>query len=128
MLDDAAREMQARWGCPAAGHAPPPALPRDLAAEAAHAARVTGTPPATTCPLACVERASPWLLEVTQAVALASDWRIPLDTTLGRDLTAADLAALSALKAAQGGAMASDREIDRQEREAEAAARKQRTP
>lgn len=89
---------------------------------------MTGTPVASTCPLACVERASSWLLEVTQAVALASDWHVPLDTTLGRDLTAADLAALSALKSAQGGAMASDREIDRQEREAEAAARKQRTP
>ncbi|HQY62175.1 MAG TPA: hypothetical protein PK141_12325 [Polyangiaceae bacterium] len=89
---------------------------------------MTGTPVASTCPLACVERASPWLLEVTQAVALASDWHVPLDTTLGRDLTAADLTALSALKSAQGGAMASDREIDRQEREAEAAARKQHTP
>lgn len=83
---------------------------------------------AVTCPMACVERASPWLLEVTQAVALATDWHVPIDTTLGRDLTAADLAALSALKSAQGAAMASDREIERQEREAEAAARKQRTP
>lgn len=103
-------------------------LDADLAAEAQHAARVTGTPVASTCPMACVERASPWLAEVTQAVALATDWHVPIDTTLGRDLTAADLTALSALKAAQGGAMASDREIDRQEREAEAAARKQRTP
>ena len=83
---------------------------------------------AVTCPMACVERASPWLLEVTQAVALATDWHVPIDTTLGRDLTAADLTALSALKSAQGAAMASDREIERQEREAEAAARKQRTP
>lgn len=82
---------------------------------------------AVTCPMACVERASPWLLEVTQAVALATDWHVPIDTTLGRDLTAADLTALSALKSAQGAAMASDREIERQEREAEAAARKQRT-
>ena len=46
----------------------------------------------------------------------------------GNPVPAKDIAALSALKAAQGGAMASDREIDRQEREAEAAARKQHTP
>jgi hypothetical protein len=102
-------------------------LDADLAAEAQHVARVTGTPLASTCPMACVERASPWLAEVTQAVALATDWHVPIDTTLGRELTAADLAALSALKSAQGAAMTSDREIDRQEREAEAAARK-RTP
>lgn len=68
--------------------------------------------------MACVERASPWLLEVTQAVALATDWHVPIDTTLGRDLTAADLSALAALKAAQGAAYASDRAIEAQEREA----------
>jgi hypothetical protein len=117
--------MQRRWGCPAAGHTPPAALDPDLVHEAAHVARITGTPPAATCPLACVERASSWLIEMTQAVALASDWHVPLDTTLGRDITAADLAALSALKSAQSQAMQSDRDLDARDREN---ARKKSTP
>lgn len=108
--------MQARWGCPAAGLAPPPALDRDLAHLVDHVATVTGTPPAATCPMACVERASPWLLELTQAVSLAADWHVPLDTTLGRDLTAVDIAALAALKAAQSQAMQSDRDIEARSR------------
>lgn len=109
-----------RWGCPAAGHAPPAALDPDLAYEARHVARVTGTPPATTCPLACLERASPWLLELTEAVSLCGPegWVSDITDVLGRELTAADVAALSALKRGQSAAMQSDREIAEQ-REAE---------
>jgi len=123
-LTAGARSQQRRWGCPAAGHTPHATLPDDLASEAQHVARVTGTPLATTCPMACVERASDWLLEITTAVSLAADWHVPLPDTLGRELTAADITALSALKGAQGAAMASDRAIEQQKRDAEAAARK----
>lgn len=116
-MEDGAREYQRRWGCPAAGHTPPASLDADLASEARHVARITGTPLAPTCPMACVERADEWTLDLTRAVSLAVDWHVPLDTTLGRDLTRADLAGLSALKSAQGAAMASDREIEARERE-----------
>lgn len=108
-----ARECRERWGCPrgAAGGDP---LPPDLAAEARHVALVTGTPEATTCPLACVTYAAPWVVEVTRAVALAADLHVPIDEQLGRDLTRVDLAALSALKQAQGAAWESDQKIREQ--------------
>ena len=109
-----ADENRARWGCPRGNGAP---LPPDLAAEARHVAAVTGTPEATTCPLACITYAEPWVVEVTRAVALAADLHVPLDDQLGRDLTRADLAALSALKKAQGDAWQSDEKIREQKRE-----------
>ncbi len=113
---DAAREARERWGCPGReGHT----LDPDLACEAAYVARLTGTPPATTCPLACITHASAWVVELTGAVALASDWHVPLETTLGRDLAAVDIAALSALKAAQNDAWQSDQKIREQEQENE---------
>ena len=122
MRADAA-EARARWGCPggATGRA---ALPPDLAAEARHVATVTGTPEATTCPLACITYAEPWVVEVTRAVALAADLHIPIDEQLGRDLTRADLAALSALKQAQGDAWTSDEKMREAQREQERRARK----
>lgn len=113
---EAAQEHRARWGCPRGNGAP---LPPDLAAEARHVAAVTGTPEATTCPLACVTYADPWVVEVTRAVALAADLHVPIDEQLGRDLTRADLAALSALKKAQGDAWQSDEKIREQRREQE---------
>ena len=78
---------------------------------------MTGTPEATTCPLACITYADPWVVEVTRAVALAADLHVPLDDQLGRDLTRADLAALSALKKAQGDAWQSDEKIREQKKE-----------
>lgn len=118
-MEDFARELQARWGCPAAGHAPPATLPPDLAEEAAHVARLTGTPLADTCPLACLSAADPWVRELTEAVGMGAEpFFVPLETTLGRDLTAADLAALKALNRARNDAAASDRDLDEREREA----------
>jgi hypothetical protein len=113
-----AAEYRERWGCPRGPAAGAP-LPPDLAAEARHVATVTGTPEATTCPLACITYADPWVVEVTRAVALAADLHVPLDDQLGRDLTRADLAALSALKKAQGDAWQSDEKIREQKRENE---------
>ncbi|MDB4930528.1 MAG: hypothetical protein JWM10_3012 [Myxococcaceae bacterium] len=115
-----ARAQQARWGCPAAGLAPPAALDPDLAYEAAEVARITGTPPADTCPFACVERADPWVAELTRAVALR-EWVPDLTDTLGRPLCAADLDALDTLRRAQSEAIASDRAIAEE-------ARKSQTP
>lgn len=105
-----AEEARARWACPrGAGELPP-----DLAAEARHVASITGTPEAHTCPLAVVEHASPWVVEVTRAVALASDWHVPVAETLGRDLARVDLQALAALQSARGAAWESDQQIREQ--------------
>ena len=113
---DAAREQRERWGCPGReGHT----LDPDLAAEAAYVASVTRTPAATTCPLACITHASAWVVELTGAVSLATDWHVPLETTLGRDLAAVDIAALSVLKSAQHEAWKSDTKIREQEAENE---------
>lgn len=113
---DAAREQRERWGCPGrAGHT----LDPDLAAEAAYVADLTRTPVATTCPLACITHASAWVVELTGAVSLATDWHVPLETTLGRDLAAVDICALSALKSAQHEAWKSDQKIREQEAENE---------
>lgn len=108
-LADAA-EYRTRWGCPRGPVAGAP-LPADLASEARHVATVTGTPEASTCPLACITYADPWVVEITRAVALAADLHIPIDEQLGRDLTRVDLQALSALKRAQGEAWESDQKI-----------------
>ena len=113
---DSAREYRERWGCPRGPAAGAP-LPADLAAEARHVAIVTGTPEARTCPLACITYADPWVVELTRAVALAADLHIPLDDQLGRDLTRVDLAALSAIKQAQGAAWESDQKIREEQEE-----------
>lgn len=114
-LLDAAREQRERWGCPRGGKT----LDPDLAAEAAYVARLTRTPAAETCPLACIEHASPWTVEVLRAVGLAADWHVPIETSLGRDLTRADLLALSTLKNAQHDAWKSDQKIREEETERE---------
>lgn len=113
---DAAQECRERWGCPGReGHT----LEPDLAAETKYVADLTRTPVATTCPLACITHASAWVAELTGAVALASDWHVPIETTLGRDLAAVDIAALAALKNAQHDAWKSDTKIREQEAENE---------
>lgn len=108
--------MRERWGCPAAGHKPPAELPPDLADEDAHAARLMGTLPAGTCPLACLERPDPWVGEVLNAATLASEWHVPVAQSLGREPTAADLDALTAVTSARGAAARSDDRIREQER------------
>lgn len=85
---------------------------------------MTGTPEAATCPLACITYADPWVVEITRAVALAADLHIPIDDQLGRDLTRADLAALGALKHAQGDAWSSDEKMREAQREQEKRVRK----
>jgi len=112
---DAAREARERWGCPRGGRP----LDPDLRAEAEYVARLTGTPIAETCPLACLTYAEPWPVELLRAVALASDWHVPISESLGRDLTRADLVALSTLKNAQHEAWKSDQKIREQEQENE---------
>jgi hypothetical protein len=99
-------------------------LDEDLAGEARHASRVTGVVSTGTCPLACLERAAPWVREVTAAVSIAaSDWGVTVAEALGRELTHADLIALAALTRGQRESLASDREIDRRDRDAAEKAR-----
>ena len=118
-----ARGLQELWRCPAAGHTPAP-LPEHLAREAAHAASIMGTPVSESCPFACIERADPWVAELTGAVSLAVDWHVALPDTLGRDLTRADTLALQHLKQAQADAQRSDADIARREHEHAAKARR----
>lgn len=118
-LIDAADENAAAWGCPAAGHKPHAQLPRHLTMLAQNAARVAGldaTP--TTCPFACLQRCDPWVAELTRAAGIAADYHTPLPAVLGRDLTAADVEALDAMRCAQIDARESDHEIAEREREA----------
>ena len=85
---------------------------------------MTGLAESGTCPLACIERASPWVREITEAVAIAaSEWGVTVSEALGRELTHADLIALAALTRGQRESLTSDRDIDRQERDAAAKAR-----
>ena len=118
-----ARGLQELWHCPAAGCAPG-ALPAHLAREAEHAAGIMGTPVAESCPFACIERADPWVAELTGAVSLAVDWHVALSDTLGRELTRADTIALQHLKQAQADAQRSDADIARREHEHAAKARR----
>lgn len=107
MLESGALEYQQRWGCPAADLTPPDALDPDLAEEARQCARVTGTPAARTCPLACLLRADPWVAELTHAVAIRGV--VPdLTVTLGRPLTGIDIQALQAITTATSEATVSE--------------------
>ena len=78
---------------------------------------MTGTSEARIWPSACITYADTWGVELTRAVALAADLHIPLDDQLGRDLTRVDLAALSAIKQAQGAAWESDQKIREEQEE-----------
>lgn len=122
MVEDG-RELQRRWGCPGACDKRVTLEP-DLAAEARHAARVTDTPEAETCPFACITYADPWVVDITRAVMLATDWHVPITETLGRELTRADIEALAALKTAQREAWESDRAIEEKRRKADEAKRR----
>lgn len=86
---------------------------------ARNAARVVGLDevPAT-CPFACLQRCDPWVAELTRAAGIAADFHTPLPAVLGRDLTAADVEALDAMRCAQIDARESDHEIAEREREA----------
>lgn len=112
-----ARDMQARWHCPAAGHVPGDPLDPDLRHYAEQAARLMGTSNATTCPFACVMHADPWVIEITTAVGLAQpeNGATPLETTLGRDLTRADVQALAVLARAKSDVWKSDQAIREQQ-------------
>lgn len=110
--DDFARE----WRCPAAGHAPGP-LPRELAMLAAHTASVVGMGDApTTCPFACLQRADPWVAELSNAAAIAETYHTPLPDVLGRPLTRADVDALGEILAGRADAWESDRAIQEAEK------------
>lgn len=105
---------RAAWGC---GSAPPKTLDPDLAAEAAHAAGVMGVAPFDTCPLADAAHASPWVVEITEAMARAADAHIPVADSLGVDaLACVDLQAITEIQRAQSAAWRSDRAIAEQQR------------
>lgn len=109
----------ASWGCPAAGALPVTHLDPDLAAEASHAASTLGCDPFTTCPFAEVLAASPWVVEITDAVARAADAHVPIADSLGVDaLSCVDLAAITEIQRAQSAAYRSDRAIAEQQRKA----------
>lgn len=116
------REMQQAWRCPLAGCKPGP-IDDQLSDEARHVAQVTGADVDTsTCPFAGL--ADPWAVDVQNAAALAADLHIPVQTTLGRDLTAVDLQAIIALQRAKGEAFEHERQ--RQAAESTAAAKRGR--
>lgn len=70
----------------------------------------------TSCPFAEITAASPWVIEITEACSRAADLHIPVADSLGRDLTCADLAAISEMQRGQSAAMKSDRDIAEQQR------------
>lgn len=122
-----ARQLQARWGCPVAGHSPPKALPPDLTEIGEEWAetvglvplRLDGDPPAPaaslprTCPFAGSYRLSEWQREVLRADRLMSRskgglrWR---DVT-GREPTARDIEGLDAIAKATAAVTESDMAI-----------------
>lgn len=109
--EDLGTMLQARWGCPRAGHRPPARLPPDLADEAEHWARVVGTAPPRTCPQA--RGCRPCELPALQVYRLGRESRGSLGPAdiLGRDMTAFEVRALEALTAARAAAMADDERI-----------------
>lgn len=107
----------AEWGCPAAGHTPPAQLPRHLAVLAKHAQVVVGldeTP--RTCPFACLQRSDPWVVELSNAAAIAETYHTPVPDVLGRPMTQADVDGLGEILRARSDAWESDRKIEEQER------------
>lgn len=134
---DAALADAAAWQCPAA-----PAVAASLGAELPKASpegkrdpelvrlarlteRVIGAEVGSfdSCPHAELIEAPEWVAELTTAVSLAVDWNVPMSEVLGRELTAADVQGLDALKRAQSACWRRDQAIERQRREIEAAKR-----
>lgn len=91
------RDQQRRWGCPYGGHKPLVALApedEDLADEIGRLRDLTGADLAPcACPFA-VLRSGP-VAEIQTAIALATDLHVAMETTLGRKLSAADIAAIT---------------------------------
>lgn len=116
-LVDAGESFARRWGCPRAGHKPVAELPPDLAQAHEHVAGATGADLAPTCPWA--QCSGEWVVEVCDAVSLAAEWHVGLETTLGRPLTYADTQALVALRVAQVEAQKAEHEHHRREAERE---------
>ena len=117
---DQAMLDQAAWGCGDRSSYPsrtPKVLDPDLAAEAAHAAGVMGCEPFAGCPFAEVLSASPWVVEITDAMARAADAHVPVAESLGVDaLSCVDLQAITEIQRAQSAAWRSDRAIAEQQR------------
>ena len=112
---DQAMLDQVAWGC--GGRPAPKVLDPDLAAEAAHAAGIMGCEPFTGCPFAEVLSASPWVVEITDAMARAADAHVPVAESLGVDaLSCVDLQAITEIQRAQSAAWRSDRAIAEQQR------------
>jgi len=112
---DQAMFDQTAWGC--GDRQRPKVLDPDLAAEAAHAASIMGCEPFTGCPFAEVMSASPWVVEITDAMARAADAHVPVAESLGVDaLSCVDLQAITEIQRAQSAAWRSDRAIAEQQR------------
>jgi len=95
--EDFGREQQRRWGCPYGGHKPLAAFApddEDLADEVDRVRDLTGADIAPcACPFAALRTEA--VADVQTAIALATDLHVPMETTLGRRLTAVDVAAIT---------------------------------
>lgn len=129
-----ARTMQARWGCPRAGHAPPAKLARDLAEMAEDYAVTVGLVPrpepgrpraplpkrCSTCPLAAAWTPQPWAREVLETYAAMRETKggVDFEQLTGRAPHVWDARALRLLPVLQGEVFRSDDEIRERERAA----------
>jgi hypothetical protein len=106
------REQQRRWGCPYGGHKPLAALApedEDLADEVDRLSVISVVLiAACACPFAALRTEA--VAEIQTAIALAADLHVPMETTLGRKLTAVDIAAITEH---QRGKVAAMRHADR---------------
>jgi len=118
--EDAGREAQARWGCPAAGHAPRAQDDDDCRETLAALARVTGRPSLTAC-AGCPQEPTdrPWV----RTVLAAHSWleKGQLELRVGPHPEGALVACLDALDVALAARAA--HEIDAQRERAKAAER-----
>lgn len=111
--------MQARWGCPRAGHPPAGRLDPDLADAAEDHAKLSRTAPAGTCPYAAA--LTPWARQIVSAHRLASRLKGALTVTqaLGREPHVWDVRALDAALCAMDDVAESDDAVrERKQREA----------
>jgi hypothetical protein len=106
------REQQRRWGCPYGGHKPLATFApddEDLADEIDRVRDLTGADIAP-CQCPFVPLRSGPVAEIQTAIALATDLHVAMETTLGRALTAVDIAAITEH---QRGKVAAMRHADR---------------